>query len=147
MKNEIPVDIDDVGGSLRQLKGAVTIMSMSMSDVGWYQCYTDLDGETYSSIGYFLNVKPSEEFHDEADSIGDTEDDEAFEGNEKSDSGYENKINEKISFDPTSTTSTERNNFQMVGNNVVYEEGSERKVSRGPLNGNCYQLINHCCRV
>ena len=121
MKNEIPVDIDDVGGSLRQVKGAVTIMSMSMSDVGWYQCYTDLDGETYSSIGYFLNVKPSEEFHDEADSIGDTEDDEAYEGGEKSDSGYQNKINDGRSSDLTSTTSTERNNFQMVGNNVVYE--------------------------
>ena len=140
MKNEIPVDIDDVGGSLRQVKGAVTIMSMSMSDVGWYQCYTDLDGETYSSIGYFLNVKPSDEFHDEvdsnADSIGDTEDDEAYEGGEKSDSGYENKINDGRSSDLTSTTSTERNNFQMVGNNVVYEEGSERKVSRGTLQGN-----------
>ena len=136
MKNEIPVDIDDVGGSLRQVKGAVTIMSMSLSDVGWYQCYTDLDGETYSSIGYFLNVKPSEEFHDEADSIGDTEDDEAYEGGEKSDSGYENKINDGRSSDLTSTTSTERNNFQMVGNNVVYEEGSERKVSRGTLQGN-----------
>ena len=121
-------------------------MSMSMSDVGWYQCYTDLDGETYSSIGYFLNVKPSDEFHDEvdsnADSIGDTEDDEAYEGKEKSYSGNENKINEEISFDPTSTTSTERNNFQMFGNNVVYEEGSERKLSRDIHKGNLDQMIN-----
>ena len=78
-------------------------MSMSMSDVGWYQCYTDLDGETYSSIGYFLYVKPSEEFHDDvdsnADSIGYIEDDEMYEGGEKSDSGNKNKINDGISSD------------------------------------------------
>ena len=126
-------------------------MSMSMSDVGWYQCYTDLDGETYSSIGYFLYVKPSEEFHDDvdsnADSIGYIEDDEMYEGGEKSDSGYKNKINDGISSDLTSTTSTDRNNFQMVGNNVVYEEGSERKVSRGTLKGNFYEVIDHCCGV
>ena len=137
MKNEIPVDIDDFGGSLRQLKGAVTIMSMSMSDVGWYQCYTDLEGETYSSIGYFLNVKPSEEFHDEVDSnVDPVVDGEDNEDGEISDSSYSNKNKDGISFDLTSTTSTERNNFQMVGNNVVYEEGSEPQLSRGILKGN-----------
>ena len=116
---------------------------MSMSDVGWYQCYTDLDGETYSSIGYFLNVKPSEEFHEEvdsnADSIVETDDDE---GGENFDSGHNNKNSEGISFDLTTISSTERNNFQMVGNNVVYEEGSERKLSRDILKGNLDQMIN-----
>ena len=67
-----------------------------------------------------------------------------YEGGEKSDSGYKNKINDGISSDLTSTTSTDRNNFQMVGNNVVYEEGSERKVSRGTLKGNFYEVIDHC---
>ena len=50
-------------GELRP--GAVTIMRMSLSDVGWYQCYTNVDDETYSSIGYFLNVKPADHFEEE----------------------------------------------------------------------------------
>jgi hypothetical protein len=71
MKNEVPVNDDDYGGRLKDFNGAVTIMSVEMSDVGWYQCYTEVDGENYSSIGYFLNVKPSDEFPDEHLSIED----------------------------------------------------------------------------
>ena len=85
---------------------------------------------------------PIDEVDSNDGSIGDIEDAEAYEGKEKSDSGYENKINEEISFDPTSTTSTERNNFQMVGNNVVYEEGRGHKLSRDILKGNLDQMIN-----
>ena len=30
---------------------------ISSDDIGWYQCTIEHEGETYSSIGYFLNVK------------------------------------------------------------------------------------------
>ena len=65
MKNEVPVNDDDYGGRLKDSDGAVTIMRMSLSDVGWYQCYTNVDDETYSSIGYFLNVKPADNLEEE----------------------------------------------------------------------------------
>ncbi len=35
------------------------ITNVGMDDVGWYQCSTVYKNETYSSIGYFLNVAPA----------------------------------------------------------------------------------------
>ena len=40
------------------LGGILTFERISSGDVGWYQCSVVHDGETFSSIGYFLSVKP-----------------------------------------------------------------------------------------
>eukprot|EP00095_Tigriopus_kingsejongensis_P010924 maker-scaffold238_size242079-snap-gene-1.21 protein:Tk10924 transcript:maker-scaffold238_size242079-snap-gene-1.21-mRNA-1 annotation:"faint sausage " len=40
--------------------GTLIIDSVSIENVGWYQCYIAYNGEEYSSIGYFLNVKARE---------------------------------------------------------------------------------------
>ena len=42
----------------------LTLKNVDIKDVGWYQCTTKYLGESYSSIGYFLNVRPA--FDDEA---------------------------------------------------------------------------------
>ena len=139
MKNEVPVDENDFDGRFRDSGGAVTIMRMGMSDVGWYQCYTKLDGETYSSIGYFLNVKADEEFRTENDSNED-EISERY-GDERENIPVEPEDNKSESGDRSlnidlPTTSTERNNFQMVGDNVVYEEAGSNKFLDNVLKGN-----------
>ena len=136
MKNEVPVNDEDYGGRLKDADGAVTIMKMSMSDVGWYQCYTKVGGETYSSIGYFLNVKPAENFEDEnylnEDNANQNynDDNDLGENFPKHDLGMikENKL--------SSTATTERSHYQMVGENVVYEESAERKVTNDIMKGN-----------
>ena len=38
--------------------GVLTFERIGSGDVGWYQCSVVHDGETFSSIGYFLSVKP-----------------------------------------------------------------------------------------
>ena len=139
MKNEVPVDENDFDGRFRDSGGAVTIMRMGMSDVGWYQCYTKLDGETYSSIGYFLNVKADEEFRTENDSNED-EISERY-GDERENIPVEPEDNKSESGDRSlnidlPTTSTERNNFQMVGDNVVYEEAGSNEFLDNVLKGN-----------
>ncbi|TRY79850.1 hypothetical protein TCAL_07381, partial [Tigriopus californicus] len=48
LKDEFPMASDN---------GSLIIDSVSTEDVGWYQCYITYNGEEYSSIGYFLNVK------------------------------------------------------------------------------------------
>jgi len=37
----------------------LTFERITSADVGWYQCSVFHDGEAFSSIGYFLNVKPA----------------------------------------------------------------------------------------
>ena len=140
MKNEVPVNDDDYGGRLRDSNGAVTIMRMSLPDVGWYQCYTNLGGETYSSIGYFLNVKPAEKFEDENDLNEDNtnqnynDDTDLGENFRNNDLGI---IKENQNFNKLSSTgTTERSKYQMVGENVVYEETGEGKVTNDIMKGN-----------
>ena len=38
---------------------------VSIQDVGWYQCTSQFLGETFSSIGYFLNVHPEQKVIEE----------------------------------------------------------------------------------
>ena len=38
--------------------GVLTFERIASADIGWYQCSVTHDGEVFSSIGYFLNVKP-----------------------------------------------------------------------------------------
>lgn len=51
LKDEFPME---------SVNGSLIIDSVSSEDVGWYQCYINYNGEEYSSIGYFLNVKSPE---------------------------------------------------------------------------------------
>jgi hypothetical protein len=56
MKNEKPI---------HSAKGGHLIFDrIRTDDVGWYQCSVSHDGETFSSIGYFLNVKPTAQTED-----------------------------------------------------------------------------------
>ena len=136
MKNEVPVDENDYEGRFRDSGGSVTIMQMGMSDVGWYQCYTKVDGESYSSIGYFLNVKPDDDFETQID----TNEDSTKEVEELPlNSDDRNSESEDASLNiPLTTTSTERIHFQMVGDNVVYEESSGDSHFSNILRGNIY---------
>ena len=62
----------------KQLQGPTLILSNAdIKDVGWYQCTTRYDGESVSSIGYFLNVHPPETFQDdnEDESLSETHQD------------------------------------------------------------------------
>ena len=36
-------------------------MSVTPDDVGWYQCHVTVGDDTFSSIGYFLNVIPKKD--------------------------------------------------------------------------------------
>ena len=138
MKNEVPVDENDYDGRFRESGGAVTIMQMGMSDVGWYQCYTKVDGETYSSIGYFLNVKPDDDFEEENESNEDDTNESYVDENEKLPFNPDDKGSESgsRSIDIHSlTTSTERNHFQMVGDNVVYEESGGDNMMKSNIKG------------
>ena len=38
----------------------MVLEKVSIQDVGWYQCTSKFLGETFSSIGYFLNVHPEQ---------------------------------------------------------------------------------------
>ena len=143
MKNEVPVDENDYDGRFRESGGAVTIMQMGMSDVGWYQCYTKVDGETYSSIGYFLNVKPDEEFQEENESNEDDTNESYGDDDEKlpfnpDDKGSENGGRSIDIHSPA--TSTERNHFQMVGDNVVYEESGSGNLMKNNIKGISYKF-------
>ena len=138
MKNEVPVGENDYEGRFRESGGSVTIMQMGMSDVGWYQCYTKVDGESYSSIGYFLNVKPDDDFENKID----TDKDNTKEVKELplNPNDSNNESGGRSLNIPSATTSTERNHFQMVGDNVVYEESSGDSHFSNILRGNVYIL-------
>ena len=40
------------------INGTIILDAISLSDIGWYQCYIIYNGDEYSSVAYFLNVQP-----------------------------------------------------------------------------------------
>mgnify|MGYP001288891375 FL=1 len=47
--------------ALKGQSGPVLVLEkVGIQDVGWYQCTSQFLGETFSSIGYFLNVHPEQ---------------------------------------------------------------------------------------
>jgi len=52
LKDEKPISASNLTSG-----GLLLFDRISSDDIGWYQCTVEHDGETYSSIGYFLNVK------------------------------------------------------------------------------------------
>jgi len=86
--------------------GTFTIPSVTADDVGWYQCYVTIRNDTYSSIGYFLNVIPKG----------------AEVGNPR--------VNSTSELD--SITHSEHS-VQRVGNSVIYEEGVAQNCSCCPM--------------
>ena len=51
--------------SLSQSGPVLVLEKVSIQDVGWYQCTSQFLGETFSSIGYFLNVHPEQKVIEE----------------------------------------------------------------------------------
>ena len=100
--------------------GTVTIMSVGLDDIGWYQCYTDVREETFSSIGYFLNVIPKSEIEIEDEkSI-----DEALEIDDDDELESEKELAHSINEDDDMMKVNQGlKNVQRVASNVVYEDG------------------------
>ena len=48
---------DDV--EVESVNGSIVIDRVGQGDIGWYQCFLDYLGQEYSSIAYFLSVKPN----------------------------------------------------------------------------------------
>jgi hypothetical protein len=96
---------------------------INSEDIGWYQCSINHEGETYSSIGYFLNVKPSSFDNDDFDEMPNDTNVYPFETSKETTKPFQ-----------------ENSEKSLVAGRVSYEERSPDEAQRSDCDGCCLGL-------
>lgn len=104
LKDELPVTSSD---------GVIVMDGVTQADVGWYQCYVGYKNENYSSIGYFLNVKPLDDDYEETNEVASLQSDDAS----SDDASFAAKVEAPASI-------TKSQSVVDIAKNVVYQEVS-----------------------